>query len=150
MSLREKKVEELKEMCKQKKISGYSKLKKEDLIKILSKKKGGNFNISINNLNNSVKSLVQNIKNKDEYFIAYEDDNKGLFNKNNNTYYKSIETFAGNNREFKEEFIVNCKIKGLKDLLKVKTKKLILTNLKNKFIIIEGEIVKNNIENKYY
>ena len=144
MSLKEKKVEELKEMCKQKKISGYSKLKKEDLIKILSKKKGGNFDININSLNNYVKSLVKEIKNKDEYFIAYETNNEGLFNKNNNTYYKTIETFAGKNRGFKEEFIVNCRIEELEGsyrLLKVKTKKLILTDLKNKFIIIEGEIV---------
>jgi hypothetical protein len=76
MSLKQKKVKDLKEMCKEKKISGYSKLKKENLIKILNKK-GGNFNPIINTGLN--KNNINNIYEKN-YFIAHKEDNDNLFN----------------------------------------------------------------------
>ena len=79
-------------MCKKKKITGYSKLLKKDLIKVLSKKmKGGefdetkligkyskNFSISSNDKRNCVKSR-KNFAASPVYFIALRDDNIELF-----------------------------------------------------------------------
>ena len=92
MNSENKTVEELKQMCKKKNITGYSKLLKEDLIKVLSKKmKGGefdetkligkyskNFSISSNDKRNCVKSR-KNFAASPVYFIALRDDNIELF-----------------------------------------------------------------------
>ena len=130
-------------MCKKKKISGYSKLKKEDLIKILSKKKGGKFDKDINTgLLNEYKNRVVN---SDEYFIAFESDNPDLFNKNNNKYYESMNIYTGGIiRVFKDNFTVMCQIPD-SGIVKVKVKKIYHINESKKLLVVEGSIVSNNI-----
>jgi len=92
MNLENKTVEELKQMCKKKKIPDYSKLLKKDLIKVLSKKmKGGEFDENkINGIysknfrisNPEKKYSVASRKNFAEspvYFIALREDNPEIF-----------------------------------------------------------------------
>jgi hypothetical protein len=151
MSLKEKKVEELKEMCKQKKISGYSKLKKEDLIKILSKKKGGKFDKS-----NVTSGLPQNVRekysNREDVFIAHASDNEGLFNKENDEYYRWVDTPEGPQRRvFKifqthpqDNFTVICQVPGLPYKVRVLVEQVIFVQVDKKLsIVVSGQIIEN-------
>ena len=129
MKLEDKTVDELKQMCKTKKISGYSKLLKKDLIKVLSKKvKGGAFpkNGYFNEEMKSQFNPMDNIETFDQfaasskYFIATERDNPGLFNTtinegkpNGNPYFQIVEykNYNGINKSkiiYKDIITVDC------------------------------------------
>lgn len=76
-----KTLQELKDLCREKKIKGYSKLNKEELIKLLKKKKGGS---SINPL---INIYIYNVVNYSE----------GESNENGYTYYSSLTKQKFNN-----------------------------------------------------
>jgi len=148
MSLKEKKVEELKEMCKQKKISGYSKLKKEDLIKILSKKKGGQFGKYGEIYTGLSKNYQNQLAIRDDYFIALESDNKGFFNEKNNKYYENNENNVNNVNNVKRRVlkIVKCRLPGLDNVIvNVKVTKIEHMVKSKGLMVVQGTIVNDNI-----
>ena len=82
MELENKTVEELKQMCKKKKIKGYSKFNKKGLINLLKNnkkvKKGGGFDLTLINYNESKDPTIINYSNHDKYFLANSAENKEL------------------------------------------------------------------------
>ena len=82
MELENKTVEELKQMCKKKKIKGYSKFSKKGLINLLKNnkkvKKGGGFDLTLINYNESKDPTIINYSNHDKYFLANSAENKEL------------------------------------------------------------------------
>jgi hypothetical protein len=113
-------------MCKKYNITGYSKLNKSDLIKIINKKmKGGNFDESYieHAYAENYKSNFYKINSRKEmadspnFFLAFLKDNVNLFNENSNNFYrnkiKNTENKIKNtkvNREWKPEITVNCSL----------------------------------------
>ena len=80
---KEKSIVELKKMCKKYNITGYSKLNKSDLIKIINKKmKGGNFDES--NIKDAYypEILRKKMAESPNFFLAFLKDNVNLFNDN--------------------------------------------------------------------
>ena len=148
MSLKEKTVKELKEMCKERKISGYSKLKKEDLIKILSKKKGGKYfwnNVKYYYKNEDIiEGHVQNqLKYKDNYFLALAcNGNEGILDKDNKKYYdknKNLKKFG---------YILKCRLsendENLYDVFVADKSRINFKKNENcgySYIIFEGKII---------
>ena len=87
MELENKTVEELKQMCKKKKIKGYSKFNKKGLINLLKNhkkvKKGGGFDLTLINYNESRDPTIINYSNHDKYFLANSAENKELLRNSN-------------------------------------------------------------------
>ena len=130
---KEKSIVELKKMCKKYNITGYSKLNKSDLIKIINKKmKGGNFDESYitDAYAENYKSKFRNINSRKKmadspnFFLAFLKDNVNLFNENSNNFYrneikntenkiKNTENMTNNtkvHRVWKPEITVNCSL----------------------------------------
>jgi hypothetical protein len=116
---KEKSIVELKKMCKKYNITGYSKLNKSDLIKIINKKmKGGNFDESYikDAYAENYKSKFRNINSRKEmadspnFFLAFLRDNVNLFNKNSNNFYRNMINNTEVHREWKPEITVNCRL----------------------------------------
>ena len=102
---KEKSIVELKKMCKKYNITGYSKLNKSDLIKIINKKmKGGNFDESYitgyyaENYNNNSHSINSRKKMADSpnFFLAFLKDNVNLFNTKSKNFYRNINRNVNN------------------------------------------------------
>ena len=122
----EKSIVELKKMCKKYNITGYSKLNKSDLIKIINKKmKGGNFDESYiqGAYSKNYKSNFYKINSRKEmadspnFFLAFSKDNVNLFNEKSNNFYrnkiKNNENKINNtevHREWKPEITVKCSL----------------------------------------
>lgn len=118
---KEKSIVELKKMCKKYNITGYSKLNKSDLIKIINKKmKGGNFDESYikgayaENYMNNFYNINSRKKMADSpnFFLAFLKDNVNLFNKNSSNFYRNGEMNNNNevNRVWKPEITVKCSL----------------------------------------
>ena len=82
MELENKTVEELKQMCKKKKIKGYTKFNKKGLINLLKNnkkvKKGGGFDLTLINYNESKDPTIINYSKNNKYFLANSAENKEL------------------------------------------------------------------------
>jgi hypothetical protein len=82
MELENKTVEELKQMCKKKKIKGYSKFNKKGLINLLKNhkkvKKGGGFDLTLINYNESRDPTIIDYSKNNKYFLANSAENKEL------------------------------------------------------------------------
>lgn len=115
---KEKSIVELKKMCKKYNITGYSKLNKSDLIKIINKKmKGGEFDEKYAKVANNFRNNTHNIYSRKNYFtspyffVALEEDNEDLFNEKSNKFYKNEKDMNNNNfRGWKDEITVNCRL----------------------------------------
>jgi hypothetical protein len=87
MELENKTVEELKQMCKKKKIKGYSKFNKKGLINLLKNnkkvKKGGGFDLTLINYNESRDPTIIDYSKNNKYFLANSSENEKLFYINN-------------------------------------------------------------------
>ena len=84
MELENKTVEELKQMCKKKKIKGYSKFNKKGLINLLKNnkkvKKGGGFDLTLINFEESEDPTIKKYSKDPKYFLANSDQNQELLN----------------------------------------------------------------------
>jgi len=148
MKLEDKTVDELKQLCKKKKISGYSKLLKKDLIKVLSKKmKGGVFNGTLLTNHNKYKKYsnnIQELSSSNDCFIAFKSDNLELFNRNSNLFMNYHEPSNNNGvvkKIFKTPITVNCRIKGSTE---PQTGKVIMDDEDLGFIIINTNYQNTN------
>jgi hypothetical protein len=116
---KEKSIVELKKMCKKYNITGYSKLNKSDLIKIINKKmKGGNFDESYikDAYAENYKSKFRNINSRKEmadspnFFLAFLKDNVNLFNEKSNNFYRNMIKNTEVRRGWKPEITVKCSL----------------------------------------